>query len=39
MVEDTCNAVSKAGSKLLICDLRLHHEGRHRMGDHCWSDD
>jgi hypothetical protein len=38
MAFTACSAVDKLGSVLLICELALRHEGKHRMGDIEWDE-
>lgn len=33
----TCNAVSRAKGKMLICELALDHDGDHEMDGARWS--
>lgn len=41
--QDTCNAVEKKGSRVLICELPMDHDvgadgTEHQMGEEMWSD-
>lgn len=31
-----CSAVTKAGSRVRICERHLRHEGKHKDGDYEW---